>query len=55
MRADDPHAESDKPKNQSDQPEKAAESAGAADRRIVVDEDWKARVEKEKQEAQERE
>ena len=55
MRADDPHAQSDEPKNQSDQPEKAAESAGPADQRIVVDEDWKARVEKEKQEARKQE
>ncbi len=50
MWAGDSHAQSDRPEKQSGQPEKSAEQVGSADERIVVDEEWKARVEKEKRE-----
>jgi hypothetical protein len=50
MWAGDSHVQSDRPEKQSGQPEKPAEQVGSADERIVVDEEWKARVEKEKQE-----
>ncbi|WP_347244015.1 DUF1844 domain-containing protein [Thermogutta sp.] len=52
MWADDSHGQSEQPKNHWGQPQETAESAGPTDERIVVDEDWKARVEKEKQESQ---
>ncbi|MGB9689282.1 DUF1844 domain-containing protein [Thermogutta sp.] len=52
MWADDSHGQSEQPKNHWGQPQETAEAAGPTDERIVVDEDWKARVEKEKQESQ---